>query len=403
MANNGLPNNQTYYNRIKESLAVILIIYHLNLNTVLRIHIFKSQFFFISIRSLFFIFCICSEVLPAVFDSEMSVDVLKRSVVLVGVLIDQNFGPLGGVLGVWELGTPLLNVLESLGGAIIPPGGVRRGEGWVSVSSNVGGPVAKSESAELDAKLPLVSEVLDDSRLLNVVILLMLVLLDPFIEVAWHSWEVVESWLVDSVLILAGDNQWGTLFLSGFGVEVHASAWLHSSGHWLFFELGEIWDSVALNNLDVEINIGVEWDWLATNWGPGEGTTVDIVRWAVKMSLGTLVELSDSKIPTVEDLSSTEGEGLWSASWLLVRVSDDSAVLKSSNPMNGNPVTWLALWSGTWLSDINTNSRQVVGSGIVLVVLTIWSIDIWLDLRLDSSSRVHECCNSSGVSKLVHI
>jgi hypothetical protein len=124
LANNGLPNNETNYNRIKESLAVILIIYHLNLNTVLRIHIFKSQFFFISIRSLFFIFCICSEVLPAVLDSEMSVDVLKWSVVLVGVLIDQNLSPLDGVLGVWELGTPILLVLESSSGAIIPPLGV---------------------------------------------------------------------------------------------------------------------------------------------------------------------------------------------------------------------------------------------------------------------------------------
>jgi hypothetical protein len=380
LANNGLPNNETNYNRIKESLAVILIIYHLNLNTVLRIHIFKSQFFFISIRSLFFIFCICSEVLPAVLDSEMSVDVLKWSVVLVGVLIDQNLSPLDGVLGVWELGTPILLVLESSSGAIIPPLGMLRGEGWMSVSINVGGPVAKSKSAELDAKLPFVSEILDDSSVLNVVILLMLVLLDPFIKVAWHSWEVVESWLVDSILILAGDDQWGTLLLGGIGVEVHASAWLHSSGNWLLLVFGELWNSVAFNNLDVEVNIGVEWDWLATNWSPGEGTTVDKVGWAVKMSLGTLMELSESKIPTVEDFSSTEREGLWSASWLLVGVSDDSAILKSSNPVNGNPVTWLALWSGTWLSDINTNSRQVIGSSIVLVVLTIWTIYIWLNL-----------------------
>jgi len=110
--------------RIKECLAVILIIYHLNLNTVLRIHIFKSQFFFISIRSLFSIFCICSEVLPAVLNSEMSVDILKWSVILVGVRIDQNLSPLDGVLGVWELRSPLLLVLKSSSGAIVPPLGV---------------------------------------------------------------------------------------------------------------------------------------------------------------------------------------------------------------------------------------------------------------------------------------
>jgi hypothetical protein len=36
----------------------------------------------------------------------------------------------------------------------------------------------------------------------------------------------------------------------------------------------------------------------------------------------------------------------------------------------------------------------------VLIVLTIWTIYIWVDLRLDGRSRVHECCNDSGVSKL---
>ena len=76
----------------------------------------------------------------------------------------------------------------------------------MSVTSDELVPSAKSESTELDAELPLVSEVLNNCGFLNVVILLMLVVLDPFIEVAWDSWEVVESWLVDSVLIFAGDD-----------------------------------------------------------------------------------------------------------------------------------------------------------------------------------------------------
>lgn len=310
----------------------------------------------------------------------MSVDVLKWRVVLVGVLVDQNLSPLDGVLGVWELGSPLLLVLKSTGGSIVPPLGVLRGEGWVSVSLNVGGPVAKSESTELDAELPLVSVVLDNSRFLNVVILLVHVLLDPFIEVAWNSWEVVESWLVDSVLILTGDDQWSTLLLGSLGVDIHASAWLHSGRQWLLLVVDELWNSVAFNNFDVEIHIGVEWDWLATNWSPGEGTTIGIVGWAVKMSLGTLMELSESKIPAAEHFVCTEGEGLWSASWLLMRVGDDSTILKSSNPVNGNPVAWLALWSSTWLGNVNTNSRQVIRSRIVLVVLAIWTIYVWVDL-----------------------
>ena len=351
-----------------------------------------------------FHFCICSEVLLAVLESEVSVDVFKWSVILVGVLIDQNFGPLDGVLDVWELGSPFLLVLESHGDAIIPPLSVLTGEGWmVLVTMSESRPVAKSESTELDAKLPLVSVVLDELGLFDVVELLMLVLLDPFIEVAWYSWEVVESWLVDSVLIFAGNDQWSTLLLSGLRVDVHASTWLHSGGHWLLLVFGELWNSVAFDNLDIEINIGVEWDWLTTNWSPGEGTTVGIVRWAIKMSLGTLMELSESKIPAVEDFSSTEGEGLWPASWFLTRISDNSTILKSTDPVDGNPVAWLALWSGTWFKDINTNSGEVIGSSIVLVVVTIWTIDIWAGSGFDGSSRVHECCDNSRVSNLVHI
>lgn len=279
------------------------------------------------------------------------------------------------------------------------------GEGWVSVSWNESGPVAESESTELDAKLPLVSEVLDDSSLLNIMVLLVLAIMNPFIKVAWDSWEVVESWLVDSVLVLASEDQWSTLLLSGLGVDVHASSWLHSSGDWLLFIFSEFWNSIALNNFDVEVNIRVEWDWLATNWSPGESTTIGIVGWAVKMCLVTLMELSDSKIPAVEHFSSTEREGLWSTSWLLVGVGDLSAILKSTDPVDGNPVAWLAFWSGTFLGDINTDSGQVVGGGVVLVVLTIWTVDIWGDVRLllDSSSRVHESCDSSGVGNLVHI
>jgi len=95
-------------------------------------------------------------------------------------------------------------------------------------------PVANGKSAILDAELPLVSEVFDDTSFLDVVELLMLVFLNPFIEVAWDGWEVMESWLVNSVLILARDDQWSTFLFSGLRVEVHASSRLHTGSHWLW-------------------------------------------------------------------------------------------------------------------------------------------------------------------------
>jgi len=136
----------------------------------------------------------------------VSVDVLERRDVLEGVLVNEDFGPLDGVLSVWELGTPVLLVLNGLGLAIIPPLGVFSGESWMGMSWDESGPVAKSESAKLDAKFPVVGSVLNESSFLIVVELLMLVLLNPLVKVAWNSREVVKSWRVDSVLILAGND-----------------------------------------------------------------------------------------------------------------------------------------------------------------------------------------------------
>jgi hypothetical protein len=180
---------------------------------------------------------------------------------------------------------------------------------WVVAS-----PVAKSKVTSLAAKLPMVSIISNIPGGLFVVEFLMTVFLNPLLEVAWDSWEVVETWGSDSILILTGDNQWGTLLLGSDGVKIHASTWLHSGGHWLCNLLGLFWDSVTLNNLNIEINIRTKWDWFSTDWCPLEGSTVNIVGWAIKMGLITLAKLWDSKIPTVEDFSSSKGEGLWLSS-----------------------------------------------------------------------------------------
>ena len=75
---------------------------------------------------------------------------------------------------------------------------------------------------------------------------------------------------------------------------------------WLIELLCELWNSVAVNNFDIELNIGVEWNWLTTKWRLGESTTVSVIGWAVKACLGSLAELSKSEIPAGEDLVGTE-------------------------------------------------------------------------------------------------
>jgi len=155
----------------------------------------------------------------------------------------------------------------------------------------------------LDAKLPFFCEIFDNTTALNIVELLILVFLYPLLKVAWHRWISVEVRLSNSVFVLASQNKWGLLLVGGNRVQVHASSWLHGRGHWLGNLLSEVGGSVALNNLNVEINIRTEWDHLTTDWGPGEGGSPDIMGWAGKFSLSTLVELWDRKVPAMEDFS----------------------------------------------------------------------------------------------------
>ena len=89
--------------------------------------------------------CFCSEVLPAVLKFEMCVDVLEWSFVLVSVLVDIDLGPLGGVFHIWEGGAKVLFVLNSHGGAIVPPWNLGHGEGWVSVAFDSSGEIAEGK------------------------------------------------------------------------------------------------------------------------------------------------------------------------------------------------------------------------------------------------------------------
>jgi len=218
-----------------------------------------------------------SEVLPAVLDSELGVDVFERSNVLVSVLVHVDFSPLVCAGNVWEVGSPVGVVLEGLGHTIIQPVSVRGGEGAMDIVWMVASPVAKCKVTNLTAKFPVVSIIFNVSSRLLVPEFLMRVFLNPLIKIAWYSWEIMETWGTNSVLILASDDQRSTLLLSGDGVEVHASAWLHGGGNWLSNLLSEFWDSVTLNNLNIEINIGSERDWLSSNWSPGESGTINVV------------------------------------------------------------------------------------------------------------------------------
>lgn len=207
----------------------------------------------------------------------MRVDVFQWCFVLVSVLIDENFGPLDGVLDVWELGAPWLRMLQCLRDAIVPPSDVLVAKCRVCVLFHILRPVTNCKSTELDAELPLVSHVLDRVVLLLISELLMRILLDPLVEVAWHGWEVRESWLMNSILVLTSDDEWRALLLSGLRVQVHASTSLHARRLWLLGILSDVGHVTTFNNLDFEIYIRMERNWLAADWGPREGSAVNVV------------------------------------------------------------------------------------------------------------------------------
>ena len=59
-------------------------------------------------------------------------------------------------------------------------------------------------------------------------------------------------------VIDSGENEIVLNIGTGDHVEVHAGTWLHGGGDWLSEILDSVWDLVALNNINIEINIRVE-------------------------------------------------------------------------------------------------------------------------------------------------
>lgn len=76
------------------------------------------------------------------------------------------------------------------------------------------------------------------------------------------------------------------------------------------------------------------------------GRAISVVRRTLEIDFITSVEMRSHKVPTFKDLSFANGELFWVAPVFGVRVSDDPSVIsKSSNPMNGCPVTNRASWA----------------------------------------------------------
>lgn len=195
-------------------------------------------------------------------------------------------------------------------------------------------------------------------------------------------------------VIDSGENEIVLNIGTGDHVEVHAGTWLHGGGDWLSEILDSVWDLVALNNINIEINIRVEGDWLSANSWPGVSITVGEVVWAVNLGSVSLSKLEKSEIPALEDLGGTESEDLWSSISLIVGISNNSSILEGTSPVDGGPVSVRALISGSVLVDINTNLGNVVTGISVRVVVSVGTIDIWAGSLLDGRDTSGEGSDS---------
>jgi hypothetical protein len=136
--------------------------------------------------------------------------------------------------------------------------------------------------------------------------LLVWIILDEVFEVSELEFTII------GLQVGSGKNQWVSLVIRLLPEEIHAGVISHGGGFWLSIIVSEYWGSVAIFDSELEIDVRVKWDWLTTNWWPGEGTTPGVVRWAWKLGNISLLELGNCKIEALPDFGLTDSEGLWS-------------------------------------------------------------------------------------------
>lgn len=118
-------------------------------------------------------------------------------------------------------------------------------------------------------------------------------------------------------------------------------------------------NSVAINNIEVEVDIRVERDWLSSERRLGEGIAPSVVSWAGDSSLGSLFELLESKIPAGKNFTSAKVENLREALSLGMRVRNKSVVHQSGSPVNSSPVSSFAVITRSGSANINSNVREI--------------------------------------------
>jgi hypothetical protein len=325
--------------------------------------------------------------MPAVLDSPLGVLVGSLDVIL-GEGSDDDVGPLAGLRGghlegktslVGDLKS-LLNIVEEDFVSVI-----RLAEDESVLGTNTEALGLAAATIGKSAEEALTEDVIPE--------LLRGIIPNPFLETA-------------ASVTLAVEDKRGALVLLRLSVmHVEANLLLHGGSSRLGATGGPsvviIGGTVALLNLELETNVGVKRDGLATERSLGVGVTPSVVSGAGNGSLGTLLELGHSKVPALEDLGLTDVEDLGEALALRLRVRDHSVIHEIGSPVDGGPIAGSAGSTGTGGLNVDTNSSKILGRRVVGVVLAVRAENVGGGALSHSAADAEERSLSKGNLHLI--
>ena len=180
-------------------------------------------------------------------------------------------------------------------------------------------------------------------------------------------------------------------------MQVEARVWLHCCCLWLlvFCWVSPFWGNVAVNYLEVKINVGVLWNVAISNWSLDESWSPHLISWAMDLSLSSWVQLLNGKLPALKHICTADIESACSSLRIFLSwVGHNSTILKLSGPMDGGPLTSVAsIFIGvSFLNNINSKISIFQRSVIVLVVLSIWPKNVWQSLDVYCLGSGHNQC-----------
>ena len=128
------------------------------------------------------------------------------------------------------------------------------------------------------------------------------------------------------------------------GSEIEALIRLHCGGVWLdeHFWVLAVGQLVAFQNIEIEGDILMVWDGVASESRHDMSSSQNQVAWALHHDLISAVELWKGYVPASESVVIANSDLLWIAPVLFSRVHHSPAIVECSLKVDGGPVTWLA-------------------------------------------------------------